>query len=79
MNKVNAVKPVKVKILDLCNGVTREVEFCPGCWNKKIGRAFLLAKLKNIGYKVISKYDGLQGKFLEKMYHLKGCPNPHLF
>lgn len=79
MSKTKIVKPIKVECYTEASNQKTIVALCPACWNKKIGRAFLTAKLKNTGYKVINGADSLDGIYTPNLSHLIGCPNELIF
>ncbi|HPC38297.1 MAG: hypothetical protein WH035_02365 [Spirochaetota bacterium] len=62
-----------IEVLDP-DGKRQTIGVCPACFNKRERRKQILDKLKEKGYKIVSKDDELDGKYYKTSVHSPFCP-----
>lgn len=79
MEKLKNHRPLKIHCFSENTGNFFRAEFCPGCWNTRIGRAFLTTKIHLIGYRILKEEDRINGIYSPEQPHLTGCPYRKIF
>ena len=79
MEDAKNTRPAKILCYNEITGNFLRAAFCPGCWNTRIGRAFLTTKIQLIGYRTLKEEDRINGIYSPEQPHLTGCPYRKIF